>query len=44
MKSDRGWEGYDERSRFRLCVENPQDAEVDIGKSAYNIKKVQRAF
>ena len=22
-KSKRGWEGYDERSKFRLCVENP---------------------
>jgi non-canonical poly(A) RNA polymerase PAPD5/7 len=22
-KRMRGWEGYDERSRFRLCVENP---------------------
>ena len=43
-KSSRGWEGWDERSRFRLCVENPQDPEVDIGRSAYNIKKVQRAF
>ena len=28
----------------RLCVENPQDPEVDIGKPAYHIKKVQRAF
>ena len=44
QKSSRGWEGWDERSRFRLCVENPQDPEVDIGRSAYNIKKVQRAF
>ena len=44
QKSTRGWEGWDERSRFRLCVENPQDPEVDIGRSAYNIKKVQRAF
>ena len=25
-------------------MENPQDTEVDIGRSAYNIKKVQRAF
>ena len=22
-KESRGWEGWDERSRFRLCVENP---------------------
>ena len=44
QKSTRGWEGWDEPSRFRLCVENPQDPEVDIGRSAYNIKKVQRAF
>lgn len=43
-KEKRGWEGRDERSRSRLCVENPQDPEVDIGKPAYHIKKVQRAF
>lgn len=43
-KEKRGWEGYDDRSRGRLCVENPQDPEVDIGKNAYNIKSVQRAF
>ena len=43
-KTKRGWEGFDERSKFKLCVENPQDPEVDIGRSAYNIKKVQRAF
>jgi len=44
-KSARGWESYgDERQRLRLCVENPQDREIDIGKSAYNIRKVQRAF
>jgi len=24
-KEARGWEGFDERSRFRLSVENPQD-------------------
>ena len=44
QKSTRGWEGWDERSRFRLSVENPQDDETDIGRSAYNIKKVQRSF
>lgn len=44
-KSTRGWESWgDERQRLRLCVENPQDREIDIGKSAYNIRKVQRAF
>ena len=43
-KKSRGWEGYDERSRYKLSVENPQDPEVDIGGSAYNIRKVQRAF
>jgi len=25
-------------------VENPQDSSFDIGKSAFNIRKVQRAF
>ena len=40
LKEHRGWSGFDERSRFRLCVENPQDVTVDIGKSAYNIKKI----
>lgn len=44
LKSDRGWEGFDEKSNFRLCVENPQDRDVDIGRNAYNIKRVQRAF
>lgn len=39
-KESRGWEGWDERSRFRLCVENPQDTTVDIGKASYNIKRV----
>jgi len=34
----------DPRKPFSLCVENPQDPTVDIGRSAYNIKKVQRAF
>jgi non-canonical poly(A) RNA polymerase PAPD5/7 len=43
-KESRGWEGWDERSKFRLCVENPQDQSVDIGKASYNIKRVQRAF
>lgn len=40
QKSSKGWEGHDERTRYRLCVENPQDPEIDIGRSAYNIKKV----
>jgi non-canonical poly(A) RNA polymerase PAPD5/7 len=22
-KESRGWEGWDDKSRFRLCVENP---------------------
>lgn len=44
LKEDRGWDSWEERSRFRLCVENPQDKSVDIGRSAYNIKRVQRAF
>lgn len=43
-KRARGWEGYDERSRARLSVENPQDPEIDLGTGAYNIRKVQRAF
>jgi non-canonical poly(A) RNA polymerase PAPD5/7 len=38
-KTSRGWEGY-EGNNSRLCVENPQDHEVDIGRSAYNIKRV----
>eukprot|EP00347_Sterkiella_histriomuscorum_P022131 403331574 len=44
QKYKRGWEGRDERSYERLSVENPQDPEVDIGGSAFNIKRVQRAF
>ncbi|CDW88948.1 UNKNOWN [Stylonychia lemnae] len=44
QKSKRGWQGYDERTRSKLSVENPQDSEVDIGGSAFNIKRVQRAF
>jgi len=43
-KEDRGWQQYDDKGRGRLCLENPQDPEVDIGGSAYNIKRVQRAF
>jgi non-canonical poly(A) RNA polymerase PAPD5/7 len=43
-KESRNWEGYDDKSRFRLCVENPQDVTVDIGKACFNIKRVQRAF
>lgn len=42
-KQDRGWDSHDQ-NRCRLSVENPQDPEVDIGRPAYNIKKVQRAF
>jgi non-canonical poly(A) RNA polymerase PAPD5/7 len=43
------WEGWDpsyldDRMRCRLCVENPQDTSIDVGKSSYNFKKVQRAF
>ena len=30
--------------RTRLLVENPQDPLIDVGKSSFNIKKVQRAF
>lgn len=40
MKESRGWEGWDERSRFRLSVENPQDPEIDIGRSSFNIKRI----
>ncbi|CDW74368.1 UNKNOWN [Stylonychia lemnae] len=32
-------QGYDERTRQKLSVENPQDSEVYIGCSAFNIKK-----
>lgn len=40
-KESRGWDStYDERARFKLCVENPQDVSMDIGKAAYNIKRV----
>jgi len=42
-KERRGWESHDQ-NRSRLSVENPQDPEVDIGRPAYNIKRVQRAF
>jgi len=41
-KERRGWDNGDRGSR--LSVENPQDPEVDIGRPAYNIKRVQRAF
>jgi non-canonical poly(A) RNA polymerase PAPD5/7 len=43
-KEKRGWDGGSESQRKRLCVENPQDTEVDIGRPAFNIAKVQRAF
>lgn len=39
-KERRGWEGNGDANRARLCVENPQDPEVDIGRASYNIKKV----
>ena len=42
-KESRGWESYpgsSDRDRFKLCVENPQDIQMDIGKAAYNIKRV----
>ena len=44
LKEKRGWEAREERMRGRLCVENPQEPDIDIGKAAYNIKKVQRSF
>jgi non-canonical poly(A) RNA polymerase PAPD5/7 len=40
-KEKRGWKDWDS---MRLCVENPQDKDVDIGRGSYNIKRVQRAF
>ena len=44
-KQKRGWANFgDEKQRFRLSVENPQEPEVDIGRPAFAIKKVQRAF
>ena len=44
-KQKRGWANLqDEKTRFRLSVENPQEPEVDIGRPAFAIKKVQRAF
>ena len=40
-KQKRGWaNSQDEKTRFRLSVENPQDPEVDIGRPAFAIKKV----
>lgn len=40
-KEKRGWANFqDEKSRYRLSVENPQDPEVDIGRPAFAIKKV----
>lgn len=44
LKDQRGWAGRDEKSMNRLCVENPQDPSVDIGKPAFAIMKVKRAF
>jgi DNA polymerase sigma len=44
LKEKRGWTGHDEKSRNRLCVENPQDPTVDIGRPAFAIMKVKRAF
>jgi len=38
-KEKRGWDSHDQ-NRSRLCVENPQDPEVDIGRPSYNIKRV----
>lgn len=41
-KKDRNW--LDDRRRYLLCVENYQEPDTDIGKSAYNIKDVIRAL
>jgi len=34
----------DFRGQVKLAVENPQDPSMDIGRGAFNIKRVQRAF
>ena len=39
-----GRQSFGDNNRVALCVENPQDPSVDIGRSAFAIKKVQRAF
>ena len=44
LKEKKGGTGHDEKSRNRLCVENPQDPTVDIGRPAFAIMKVKRAF
>ena len=41
-KHTRRWENS--AKPFLLCLENPHDPTIDIGKSAYNIKRVVRAF
>lgn len=38
-KNTEGW-GNHEQNRSRLCVENPQDPDVDIGRAAFAIRKV----
>ncbi len=35
-KEEKDW--YDETKEHYLCVENPLDTSLDIGKSSYNIK------
>jgi non-canonical poly(A) RNA polymerase PAPD5/7 len=42
-KDKKGWEQYDQ-NRCRLSVENPQDPDIDIGRPAYNIHRIKRAF
>ncbi len=42
-KVSRGWQRWFDSSEL-LCVEDPQNPSVDIGKASYNIEWVQSAF
>ena len=41
-RSDRDWENF--QRPISLCVENPQDPSIDIGKAAHHFTNVQQAF
>lgn len=44
LRSSRDWVSKDKFYPLTLCVENPQDTSVDVGKGVYKLCQVREAF
>ncbi|CAI2370498.1 unnamed protein product [Moneuplotes crassus] len=44
LRSSRDWVSKDKFHSTTLCVENPQDISIDVGKGVYKIYQVRNAF